>query len=82
MKIIKFNKNLILIFFILFFILNIYFLRKADLLAQQGALLKAQEAALNFLGMGLSVEQVIKGTGLDRRMVLKLKKEMDSKTQH
>lgn len=47
MRVIKSNKNLILIFTILLFVLNIYFIRKADILAQQGALLKKKITSLN-----------------------------------
>jgi len=47
MRIIKLNKNLILILTVLLFILNIYFIKKADTLAQQGALLKKKIATLN-----------------------------------
>ena len=49
---------------------------------QQGAILKAQETARNLFGMSLSVDQVAKATGLDLDTVLKLKSEVDSKTQH
>jgi len=47
MRIIKLNKNLILIFTILLIVLNIYFIRKANALAQQGALFKEKIASLN-----------------------------------
>ena len=48
----------------------------------KGAILKAQETARNLFGMSLSVDQVAKATGLDLDTVLKLKKEVDNKTQH
>ena len=48
---------------------------------EQGATLKAQETAHNFLSMGLSVDQVIEGTGLDRDTVAQLKKAIE-KTRH
>lgn len=41
---------------------------------QQGRFLEKQETARNFLGMGVSVDHVVKGTGLDLDTVLKLKK--------
>ena len=44
----------------------------------KGAMLKAQETARNFLGMGIAVDPVAKGTGLDLDTVLKLKKDVDS----
>ena len=47
MRIIKLNKNLILIFTLLLFVLNIYFIKKSDALARQGALLKKKIATLN-----------------------------------
>ena len=47
MRIINLNKNLILILTVLLFILNIYFIKKADTLAQQDALLKKKNATLN-----------------------------------
>ena len=45
---------------------------------QQGAGQKAQETARNFLSMGITVDQVVKGTGLDLETVFKLKKDIDS----
>jgi predicted transposase/invertase (TIGR01784 family) len=49
---------------------------------QQGRFLEKQETARNLFGMSFSVDQVAKATGLDLDTVLKLKKEVDSKTQH
>ncbi|WHN66779.1 Rpn family recombination-promoting nuclease/putative transposase [Cysteiniphilum sp. QT6929] len=49
---------------------------------QQGRFLEKQETARNLFGMSLSVDQVANATGLDLDTVLKLKKEVDSKTQH
>ena len=46
----------------------------------QGAEQKAIETAKNFLNMGLSVEQVVQGTGLTIETVEKLTKEL-SKTE-
>ena len=43
---------------------------------QQGALEKAQETARNFLNMGISVDQVVKGTGLEKSVVDTIKKDM------
>ena len=49
---------------------------------EQGELKGKQETARNLFGMSLSVDQVAKATGLDLDTVLKLKNEVDSKTQH
>ncbi|WP_192485191.1 MULTISPECIES: Rpn family recombination-promoting nuclease/putative transposase [Cysteiniphilum] len=50
---------------------------------QQGAVLKAQDTARNLLGMGLlSNEQIAQATNLDLDTVLKLKKEIGTKTKH
>ncbi|WP_011178454.1 Rpn family recombination-promoting nuclease/putative transposase [Caedibacter taeniospiralis] len=48
---------------------------------QKGIQKGIQTTARNFLLMGLSAEQVVKGTGLDQDTVLKLKKEVEQ-TQH
>ncbi|WP_192485104.1 MULTISPECIES: Rpn family recombination-promoting nuclease/putative transposase [Cysteiniphilum] len=49
---------------------------------QQGLLKGKQETARTMLADGLSVDMVGKYTSLDLDTVLKLKKEVDSKTQH
>ena len=51
--------------------------READA-KYQGAIQKAQETARNFLAMGLSPENVAKGTGLELETVLELKKDIDN----
>ncbi|WP_440993634.1 hypothetical protein [Cysteiniphilum litorale] len=43
---------------------------------EKGAFLKAQETAANFLRMGLSVNKVIEGTGLDKKTVMELQKSL------
>ena len=45
---------------------------------EQGAIQKAQETARNFLAMGLSPENVVKGTGLELETVLELKKDVEN----
>ncbi|WP_150469125.1 hypothetical protein [Cysteiniphilum sp. SYW-8] len=49
---------------------------------QQGRFLEKEETARNFLNMGIDVEKVVQGTGLDLDTVLKLKKEISTKTKH
>ncbi len=49
---------------------------------QQGRFLEKEETARNFLNMGIDVEKVAQGTGLDLDTVLKLKKEINTKTKH
>ncbi|GGG04859.1 MULTISPECIES: Rpn family recombination-promoting nuclease/putative transposase [Cysteiniphilum] len=49
---------------------------------QKAEMRKAQETARSMLVEGLASDLVIKCTGLDLDTVLKLKKEVDSKTQH
>ena len=43
---------------------------------EKGAFLKAQETAANFLRMGISVNKVIEGTGLDKKTVIELQKSL------
>ena len=45
---------------------------------EQGRIQEKQETARNFLAMGLSPENVAKGTGLELETVLKLKKDVDN----
>jgi predicted transposase YdaD len=47
---------------------------------QQGRFLEKQETARNFLGMGIAVDQVVKGTGLDLDTVLEIKNKIN--TEH
>ena len=49
---------------------------------QQGALEKARETALNFLSMGLPVDEVAKGTGLEKSVIEELKKVASKQTRH
>jgi len=49
---------------------------------QQGALEKARETAINFLSMGLAVDEVAKGTGLEKSVIEALKKSASQSTQH
>ena len=49
---------------------------------QQGALEGKKETALNFLSMGLAVDEVAKGTGLDKSVIEELKKVSSKQTQH
>ncbi|MDA0911656.1 MAG: hypothetical protein O2809_08930, partial [Proteobacteria bacterium] len=48
----------------------------------KGEMQKAQETARNMLVDGLSIDMVGKYTSLDLDTVLKLKNEIDKKTQH
>ena len=41
---------------------------------QQGALGEAKGTAINFLSMGLAVDEVAKGTGLEKSVIEELKK--------
>ncbi len=49
---------------------------------QQGRFLEKEHTAKAMLTKGLSDDLVVECTGLDRGAVLKLKKELKSKTQH
>ncbi|WP_440705181.1 hypothetical protein, partial [Cysteiniphilum sp. E12A11] len=49
---------------------------------QQGAILKAQDTAKTMLIEGLDDNLVTRCTGLDLDTVLKLKKEISTKTKH
>ncbi|GGF92519.1 MULTISPECIES: Rpn family recombination-promoting nuclease/putative transposase [Cysteiniphilum] len=51
----------------------------AQQLIEKGAFLKAQETAANFLRMGIPVNKVIEGTGLDKKTVMQLQKELNKK---
>ena len=49
---------------------------------QQGALEGKKETAINFLSMGLAVDEVAKGTGLEKSVIEELKKVASKRTQH
>ena len=49
---------------------------------QQGALEGKKETAINFLSMGLAVDEVAKGTGLEKSVIEELKKISSKSTQH
>ncbi|WP_116964236.1 Rpn family recombination-promoting nuclease/putative transposase [Fastidiosibacter lacustris] len=59
-----------------------YLQRREQKAEQQGAILKAQDTAKTMLIDGLDDSVVIKYTGLDLDTVLKLKKEISTKTKH
>ena len=59
-----------------------YLERREQKAEQQGRFLEKEETARNFLSMGIDVEKVVQGTGLDFDTVLKLKKEIGTKTKH